>query len=50
MLELGKIGVCGVKTVSECHRVYCGVFRLLKEVNLRRILTFCSLWEWGLFH
>ena len=35
MLDLGKISVCGVKTVTERHRINCGVFRLLKKVPTR---------------
>jgi hypothetical protein len=30
--DLDKISICGVKTVSECHHINCGVFKLLKKV------------------
>ena len=41
-VDLGKISICGDKTVTECHRKNRGVFQLVKKVTFRRILAFCS--------
>jgi hypothetical protein len=31
-LDTGKIGIRGDKTVTECHRINCGVFQLMIKV------------------